>query len=185
MESQRRRWYQFGLRFLFVAMTIGAVAAFAAYTWQQRRAAVAALQRADQMVRSADAWQAQARRAVEHVHYEHLMFNHLLGIRSLSSAEYASVMQGLQTNPTAQKAVNEYETAAKSVGESLPLGQRSYPAIVAHLAAELRGRDQQLADLEATLKTLREERGRFRQDAEEYQTRRRGLEKTREESPKP
>jgi chromosome segregation ATPase len=94
-------------------------------------------------------------------------------------------MQGLQTNPTAQKAVNEYETAAKSVGESLPLDQRSYPAIVAHLAAELRSRDQQLADLEATVKTLREERDRFRQDAEEYQTRRRGLEKTLEESPKP
>jgi hypothetical protein len=185
MDSPRRRWHQFGLRFLFAAMTIGALVALAVYAWQQRREASAALQRAEQMVQSADAAQAQGRRAAEQFNYEHLMFYHVLGLRSLSSAEYDTVMQGLQINPSAQKVVKEYEALATSVGASLPLGQRSYPAIIGHLGAELRRRDQQLADVEATMKALREERDRFKQDGDEYKAQCQALEKTISELRKP
>jgi uncharacterized coiled-coil DUF342 family protein len=174
MESERQRRHQFGLRSLFAVITIGALVALAVYAWQQRREASAASRRADQMAASFEAIE----RVAEQFNYEQTMFHHILGIRSMTIAEYNTVMVGLEDNPKAQKAVKEYETLAKSIGESLPRGQRSYPAIIAYLAAELRRRDQQVADQEDAMKSLREERDRFRQDADEYKTQCQALEKT-------
>jgi len=181
MESERQRRHQFGLRSLFAVMTIGALVALSVYAWQQRREASAALQ----IVRRAEAEQAQWQRVAEQFNYEQLMFHHVLGIRCMTIAEYNVVMVGLEDNPKAQKAVKEYETLAKSVGESLPRGQRSYPAIIAHLAAELRRRDKQVVDQEDTMKALREERDRYRQDADEYKIQCQALEKTINELRKP
>jgi hypothetical protein len=178
MKSQRPRWYQFGLRFLAAVILIGAVVALGGYAWQQRREASAALQRADQMVRSADAVQVRGQRTVEQLNYEHLIFYHLLGVRSLSNAEYAEVVQGLKSNPNAQKVVREYEGLSKPLGERVPPGQRNYPGIVTHLVYELQQREKQLVDSETRMEMLREERDRFRQDAEQYRSKCQELEKT-------
>jgi hypothetical protein len=185
MESQRRRWHQFGLRFLFALMTIVALVVFSGYTWRQRRETSAALRRADQIARRAEAEQARWQQVAEQFNYERLMLYHVLGLRPVTITEYEAVTAELEDNPNAQKAVKEYEASAKSAGESLPRGQRSYPAIISHLSAELRRRDQQAVDREDTIRSLREERDRCRQDADEYKTRCQALEKTINELRKP